>query len=69
MITIDELKVQLDNKSRLLGVDRLNLTAKKFGLGEVVLGNYFNEKKGIVPSTRWKKKSNWAELVLRRNFN
>ena len=48
--------------SRLLGVDRLNLTAKKFGLGEVVLGNYFNEKKGIVPSTRWKKKAigqNW----------
>ncbi len=48
--------------ARLLGVDRLNLTAKKFGLGEVVLGNYFNEKKGIVPSTRWKKEAigqNW----------
>ena len=48
--------------ARLLGVDRLNLTAKKFGLGEVVLGNYFNEKKGLVPSTKWKKKvigQNW----------
>jgi len=48
--------------ARLLGVDRLNLTAKKFGLGEVVLGNYFNEKKGVVPSTKWKKEAigqNW----------
>ena len=49
--------------ARLLGVDRLNLTAKKFGLGERVLGDYFiNEKKGIVPSTQWKKENlgqNW----------
>ncbi len=48
--------------ARLLGVDRLNLTAKKFGLGETVLGNHFNEKKGIVPSTKWKKQAigqNW----------
>ena len=29
--------------ARLLGVDRLNETAKKFGLGNVVLGKYFNE--------------------------
>jgi len=37
-------------------VDRLNLTAEKFGLGKKVLGNYFpNEKKGLVPSTKWKK--------------
>ena len=42
--------------ARLLGVDRLNETAKKFGLGNVVLGEYFNEKKGVVPSTKWKKK-------------
>ena len=42
--------------ARLLGVDRLNLTAEKFGLGKKVLGNYFpNEKKGVVPSTKWKK--------------
>ena len=49
--------------ARLLGVDRLNLTAKKFGLGEKVLGEYFeNEKQGIVPSTVWKKENlgqNW----------
>ena len=48
--------------ARLLGVDRLNVTAKKFGLGDVVLGEYFNEKKGVVPSTKWKKEAigqNW----------
>ena len=48
--------------ARLLGVDRLNETAKKFGLGNVVLGKYFNEKKGVVPSTKWKKEAigqNW----------
>ncbi len=48
--------------ARLLGVDRLNETAKKFGLGDVVLGKYFNEKKGVVPSTKWKKQAigqNW----------
>ena len=48
--------------ARLLGVDRLNETAKKFGLGNVVLGEYFNEKKGVVPSTKWKKDAigqNW----------
>ncbi len=48
--------------ARLLGVDRLNVTAKKFGLGNVVLGEYFNEKKGVVPSTKWKKEAigqNW----------
>ena len=49
--------------ARLLGVDRLNETATKFGLGKKVLGKYFpNEKKGVVPSTEWKKKNigqNW----------
>ena len=48
--------------ARLLGVDRLNETAKKFGLGNVVLGEYFNEKKGVIPSTKWKKEvigQNW----------
>jgi len=48
--------------ARLLGVDRLNETAKKFGLGDVVLGKYFNEKKGVIPSTKWKKEAigqNW----------
>ena len=42
--------------ARLLGVDRLKITAKKFGLGEKVLGEYFeNEKKGLFPDTNWKK--------------
>ncbi len=42
--------------SRKLGVDRLNETAVKFGLGEKVLKDVFrNEKKGLVPSTKWKK--------------
>ena len=48
--------------ARLLGVDRLNETAKKFGLGNKVLGDYFNEKKGVIPSTKWKKEAigqNW----------
>mgnify|MGYP000166799830 FL=1 len=49
--------------ARLLGVDKLNETAKKYGLGERVLGNTFlNEKKGVVPSTKWKKEAigqNW----------
>ena len=49
--------------ARLLGVDRLNITAEKFGLGKKVLGNVFqNEKKGVVPSTKWKKDNlgeNW----------
>ena len=42
--------------ARKLGVDKLSETAKKFGLGEKVFGNLFNtEKKGLVPSTQWKK--------------
>ena len=49
--------------ARLLGVDRLNETAMKFGLGKQVLGDHFpNEKKGVVPSTKWKKEQigqNW----------
>mgnify|MGYP001479199982 CR=1 FL=1 len=49
--------------SRLLGVDRLNETARKFGLGDIVLKDFFdNEKKGLVPSTKWKKEAigqNW----------
>jgi len=42
--------------ARKLGVDRLNLTARKFGLGNTVLnGILANEKKGLFPSTKWKK--------------
>ena len=42
--------------ARLLGVDRLNVTAEKFGLGKKVLGDYFDfEKSGLFPNTKWKK--------------
>ena len=42
--------------ARRLGVDKLSETAKKFGLGEKVFQNLFdNEKKGLVPNTLWKK--------------
>jgi penicillin-binding protein 2 len=48
--------------SRLLGIDKLSVTAKKFGLGQKVLQNYSEEKAGTVPNTKWKKKElgkNW----------
>ena len=42
--------------ARLLGVDKLSLTAKKFGLGKKVFNNLFeNEKEGLIPNTNWKK--------------
>ena len=42
--------------ARKLGVDRLKETAIKFGLGEKVLNETFgNEKKGLIPDTKWKK--------------
>ena len=42
--------------ARKLGVDRLKETALKFGLGDKVLNETFeNEKKGLIPSTQWKK--------------
>ena len=42
--------------SRRLGVDRLNVTATRYGLGNNVFRNlYSEEKKGLVPSTKWKK--------------
>jgi penicillin-binding protein 2 len=40
--------------ARRLGIDRLSVTAKKFGLGEKVLKNFAEEKAGVVPDTRWK---------------
>jgi penicillin-binding protein 2 len=51
--------------ARLLGVDRLKDTAKKFGLGEKVLGEFFeNEKKGLFPNTSWKKNNRGKGWVL-----
>ncbi len=40
--------------ARRLGVDRLSITSKQFGLGEKVLKNFVEEKSGIVPNTKWK---------------
>ncbi|MDC3174050.1 penicillin-binding transpeptidase domain-containing protein, partial [Candidatus Pelagibacter sp.] len=41
--------------ARKLGVDRLKITADKYGLGKKVLGDYFeNEKSGQFPNTNWK---------------
>ncbi len=41
--------------ARKLGVDKLKVTADKFGLGKKVLGEYFeNEKSGQFPDTKWK---------------
>ena len=51
--------------ARKLGVDRLSLTAKKFGLGNTVLkGTIGNEKKGLVPNTKWKKQQLGQGWVL-----
>ena len=48
--------------ARKLGVDRLSVTAKKFGLGKQVLSDFSEERSGVVPNTKWKKKfigQNW----------
>ena len=51
--------------ARKLGVDRLSITASKFGLGGEVLKEYFpNEKKGIIPSTKWKRDALGTGWVL-----
>ncbi|WP_415321162.1 penicillin-binding protein 2 [Candidatus Pelagibacter sp. Uisw_092] len=42
--------------ARKLGVDRLKMTSIKFGLGKKVLDKTFNnEKKGLIPDTKWKR--------------
>ena len=48
--------------ARKLGVDRLSETAKKFGLGKTVFKDFLEERSGVVPNTKWKKKfigKNW----------
>jgi len=42
--------------ARILGVDKLSIIAKRYGLGSNILKDiYFDEKKGVVPNTLWKK--------------
>jgi penicillin-binding protein 2 len=51
--------------ARRLGVDRLNLTAKKYGLGKMTMeGIFLDEKRGLVPSTKWKKNNLGKSWVL-----
>ena len=51
--------------ARRLGVDKLSVTAKKFGLGKKVFKNIFdNEKRGLIPNTEWKKNALGVNWVL-----
>ena len=50
--------------SRRLGVDRMSVTAKQFGLGKKVLGSFNEEKSGVVPNTEWKRKNIGKGWVL-----
>ena len=50
--------------ARRLGVDRLSITAKQFGLGKKVLEEFNEEKIGTVPNTEWKLKNIGAGWVL-----
>jgi len=43
--------------ARRLGIDRLSVTAKNFGLGKKVLNLFDEEKSGTVPNTKWKLKN------------
>jgi len=40
--------------ARKLGIDRLSVTAKQFGLGKKVFNHFIEERSGIVPDTKWK---------------
>ncbi len=50
--------------SRRLGVDRLSITAKQFGLGKKALESFGEEKPGVVPDTKWKLKNIGRGWVL-----
>ena len=50
--------------ARRLGIDRLSVTAKEFGLGKKVLASLIEEKTGVVPNTKWKLKNIGKGWVL-----
>jgi len=50
--------------SRRLGIDRLSVTAKDFGLGKSVLESFNEEKSGLIPNTKWKIKNIGTGWVL-----
>ena len=56
--------VYLYEVARRLGVDRLSVTAKQFGLGKKVLNVFNEEKEGLVPDTKWKIKALGRGWVL-----
>jgi len=41
--------------ARRLGIDRLSVTAREFGLGKSLVEGFFEEKRGVVPNTKWKR--------------
>ena len=48
--------------AKKIGIDKIALMAKEFGLGEKYIIGFENEKEGIVPSIKWKKekiKESW----------
>ena len=50
------------NISIKVGIDKIAEVAKDFGLGEIYHSDLSNQKKGIIPSKKWKKKhlnENW----------
>jgi penicillin-binding protein 2 len=50
--------------ARLLGIDRLSVTVKNFGLGNKVLDILPEEKAGVVPNTKWKRENIGKGWVL-----
>jgi len=50
--------------ARRLGIDRLSITAKNFGLGKRVLDSFAEERIGTVPNTKWKLKNIGKGWVL-----
>ena len=50
--------------ARRLGIDRLSITAKQFGLGKKALNYFEEERSGVVPNTKWKLKNIGKGWVL-----
>ena len=50
--------------ARRLGIDRLSVTAKQFGLGKKALNFFDEERSGVVPNTKWKLKNIGKGWVL-----
>src|SRR4030066_614534 len=55
--------------SKLLGIDRIYEYASSFGLGKETGFKLVNEKKGIIPNTKWKKEKKRQAWYLGETFN